>query len=456
MPIEIKMPQLDQTMTEGKIGKWLVKEGENVKKGTPIVEIETDKVVSELESPSDGVLERILVSDNSKIPVKSVLAIISTPDETVGKIEITPEIKLALPSVATVRGEASVPISDPADGKTERIIASPAAKQLAGQHRVDLSKLRGTGPGGRIVQDDVQKYVDSQPEESIPERIKASPLARRLAQENGLDLSSIVGTGPEGRIVRDDVLKAAKEKATTPPPTTITPDVVSEEIETPSEQIIPLTGIRQSIAERMTQSARTAAIVTLNSEVDATALVELRTLLAAKADISYTDLLVKIVAQALRQHPTLNSTLAEDGIHILATINIGVAVALDDGLIVPVVREADKKGLSEISKDIKDLMAKARNKSLSLTEVRDGTFTITNLGMFGIDTFTPIINPPQCAILGVGRIIKKPVVLNDEIVVRSMLGLSLSFDHRIVDGVPAAQFLQTVAQMIAEPYLILL
>jgi len=449
-------------MTEGKIGKWLVKEGESVKKGAPIVEIETDKVVSELESPSDGVLARILVSENSKIPVKSILAIIVAPGETVDEMAF--ESEPATPSTTPVSGEPSFQISDrvraapvsPSVDATERIIASPAAKQLAQEHNVDVSRLRGTGPGGRIVKDDVQKQIDSQLEQGVSERIKVSPLARRLAEEHGLDLSSITGTGPEGRIVRDDILKAAKEKAVAPPPSTVPLDVVPEKIEAPPEQIIPLTGIRQTIAERMMQSIRTAAIVTLNTEVDATALVELRTLLADKADISYTDLLVKIVAKALRQHPTLNSTLAEDGIHILEQINIGVAVALDDGLIVPVVRDAYKKELSAISKDIKDLTERTRKKSLSLDEVHGGTFTITNLGMFGIDTFTPIINPPQCAILGVGRIIKKPAVLNDEIAIRSMMGLSLSFDHRIVDGAPAAQFLQTVSQMIAEPYLILL
>jgi pyruvate dehydrogenase E2 component (dihydrolipoamide acetyltransferase) len=165
---------------------------------------------------------------------------------------------------------------------------------------------------------------------------------------------------------------------------------------------------------------------------------------------------VKIVSLALRKHPMLNSTLSEDGIHILNQINIGVAIALDEGLIVPVVRDIDKKGLSEISKEIEEMVQKARDKSLTPEAVHGGTFTLTNLGMFGVDTFTPIINPPQCAILGVGRIVKKPVVINNEIVIRSMMCLSLSFDHRIVDGAPAAKFLQTISQLIAEPYLMML
>ena len=449
MPTEIIMPQLDQTMTEGKVGKWLVKEGESISKGTPIVEIETDKVVNELEAPADGVLAQIIASEGSKVPVKGVIAIIASEGETIQKVEIK-----AAPSTK-IRPEVVQPA-------TERIKASPAAQKLAQQHGVELNQLRGSGPGGRIVIEDVQRYIDSRTPPS--KRIKASPLARRLAMEHGIDIATITGTGPGGRVVRDDVLKAieAVKKPPKAPPA---------EVEALAERVVPLTGVRQIIAERMAQSAHTAAIVTLNTEVDVTSLVEMRKRLNEKAEstgisVSYTDLLVKIVALALRKHPMLNSTLSEDGIHILEQINIGVAIALDEGfdtqatqpkgLIVPVVRDADKKGLSEITKEIEEMAQKARDKSLTPEAVHGGTFTLTNLGMFGIDTFTPIINPPQCAILGVGRIVQKPVVSDNEIQIRSMMGLSLSFDHRIVDGAPAAQFLQTISQLIAEPYLMIL
>ena len=459
MPTEIIMPQLDQTMTEGKVGKWLVKEGESISKGTPIVEIETDKVVNELEAPADGVLAQIIASEGSKVPVKGVIAIIASEGETIQKVEIK-----AAPSTK-IRPEVVQPA-------TERIKASPAAQKLAQQHGVELNQLRGSGPGGRIVIEDVQRYIDSRTPPS--KRIKASPLARRLAMEHGIDIATITGTGPGGRVVRDDVLKAieAVKKPPKAPPA---------EVEALAERVVPLTGVRQIIAERMAQSAHTAAIVTLNTEVDVTSLVEMRKRLNEKAEstgisVSYTDLLVKIVALALRKHPMLNSTLSEDGIHILEQINIGVAIALDEGfdtqavglsrnvskptqpkgLIVPVVRDADKKRLSEISEEIEEMVQKARDKSLTPGAVQGGTFTLTNLGMFGVDTFTPIINPPQCAILGVGRIIKKPVVSDNEIVIRSVMGLSLSFDHRIVDGAPAAQFLKTISQLIAEPYLMIL
>jgi len=485
MPTEIIMPQLDQTMTEGKVGKWLVKEGESVSKGTPIVEIETDKVVNELEAPVDGVLSQIVALEGSKVPVKGVLAIIASQGETIKQNRNRVFQKNSVSATTT-----------------ERIKSSPAAKKLAQQYGVDLNQLRGSGPGGRIVIEDVQRYIDNGRRDAsiqTSERIKASPLAKRLAIEHGIDLATITGTGPGGRIVRDDVLKSVETKIPPAPfikggvegisdkgeikGVTEPPQVSPAAIEIPTERVVPLTGIRQIIAERMAQSAHTAAIVTLNTEVDVTSLVEMRGRLNENSEstgvsVSYTDLLVKIVALALRKHPMLNSTLSEDGIHILEQINIGVAIALDEGLIVLVVRDADKKGLSEISKEIEEMVQKARNKSLTPEAVHGGTFTLTNLGMFGVDTFTPIINPPQCAILGVGRIVKKPVVSNvvcvglsnttikksideykaneNEIVIRSMMGLSLSFDHRIVDGAPAAKFLQTISQLIAEPYLMVL
>ena len=221
-----------------------------------------------------------------------------------------------------------------------------------------------------------------------------------------------------------------------------------------------MSGIREIIAERMTLSVQTNASVTLHTEIDATAFVELRGMLndklqAREVSLTYTDLLVKVVASALGEHPRLNARLTDDGIHVLSEINIGVAVALEDGLVVPVVRNADKERLSEISTQVRGFAERARSNQLTPSELQGGTFTITNLGNFGIDAFTPIINPPESAILGVGRILKKPVVHDDEIVIRSMLTLSLTFDHRVIDGAPAAQFLQTVAGYIQDPYLLL-
>lgn len=454
MAVELRMLQMDQTMTKGKIGKWLVKEGDTVTEGQPLLEIETDKVVHEQESPTDGVIAQILPEEGSDVPVNALLAIIAAPGEAVERVEVDtmveaqesdePEQATTTPAVPTKTQP------QPTTPALKNIKASPAAKQLAEKLTIDLTQVKASGPGGRILESDIHRYIETRgPTPTESTRLKASPLARRLAKEFGLDLASISGSGPDGRIVRDDVLQAADE---------IPAHVFRTE--PAASEIVELSGIRKIIAERMTMSVQTNASVTLHTEVDATTLVELRGLFneelqKREVSLTYTDLLVKIVAIALREHRPLNATLTDEGIHMLADINIGVAVALEDGLVVPVVCNADQIGLAAISEQVKTLAEKARNNQLTPGELQGGTFTLTNLGNFGIDAFTPIINPPECAILGVGRIVKKPVVHNDEIAIRHMLALSLTFDHRVVDGAPAAQFLQTVSQYIQNPYLLL-
>ena len=447
MAVELKMLQMDQTMTKGKIGKWLVKEGDTVTEGQPLLEIETDKVVHEQESPTDGIIAQILAEEGTNVPVNAILAVIGAPGEEVERIEAD----TAPEQPVQAKPEQPTPTPSPTADAPK---ASPAARQLAEQLAIDLTEVKPSGPGGRILESDVQRYIDLRGPAPSAEttRLKASPLARRLAKEHGVDLTSIAGSGPDGRIVRDDVLQVAS--AIPEVPTVETPAIQQ------TAEVIAMDGIRGIIAERMTLSLQTNASVTLHTEVDATALVELRGMLneklqAREVSLTYTDLLVKVVANALREHPRLNATLTDDGIHLLPEINIGVAVALEDGLVVPVVRKADKERLSEISGQVKDFAERARSNQLTPGELQGGTFTITNLGNFGIDAFTPIINPPESAILGVGRILKKPVVHNDEIVIRSMLTLSLTFDHRVVDGAPAAQFLQTVSNYIQDPYLLL-
>lgn len=454
MAVELRMLQMDQTMTKGKIGKWLVKEGDTVTEGQPLLEIETDKVVHEQESPADGVIAQILPEEGSNVPVNALLAIIAAPGEEVERVEADttpepqeldePEQTTTTPTAPTkTQPQRTLPIA-------EDIKASPAAKQLAEKLAIDITQVKASGPGGRILESDIHRYIETRgPTPTESTRLKASPLARRLAKEFGLDITSIAGSGPDGRIVRDDVMQASTE---------IPAQVFRTEPAAP--EVVELSGIRKIIAERMTMSVQTNASVTLHTEVDATTLVELRGLFNEELEkremsLTYTDLLIKIVAIALREHRLLNATLTDEGIHMLADINIGVAVALEDGLVVPVVRNADQIGLAAISEQVKTLAEKARNNQLTPSELQGGTFTLTNLGNFGVDAFTPIINPPECAILGVGRIVKKPVVHNDEIAIRSMLALSLTFDHRVVDGAPAAQFLQTVSQYIQNPYLML-
>ncbi len=271
--------------------------------------------------------------------------------------------------------------------------------------------------------------------------VLATPMAKRLAREHGIDLREVRGTGPGGRIQEADVLAYLEQRQKAP----AAPEAL------PAARVVPFTGMRRAIAERMTESLQTMAQVTLTTEADVTGLVEFVDRLKPKVDISYTAVLVKAVAAALRQHPILNSTLVGDEIRLLNEINIGVGVALEDGLIVPVIRNADRLKLAEIDRELKRLAAAARAGTLTVDEVTGGTFTISNLGMYGIDAFTPIINPPEAAILGVGRIIEKPAVYRGQVAVRSLMTLSLTFDHRIVDGAPAAAFLQTLAAMLAQP-----
>jgi pyruvate dehydrogenase E2 component (dihydrolipoamide acetyltransferase) len=274
--------------------------------------------------------------------------------------------------------------------------------------------------------------------------VLATPMAKRLAREHGIDLREVRGTGPGGRIQESDVLAYLEQRRRAP----AAPEAP------PAARVIPFAGMRRAIAERMTESLQTTAQVTITTEADVTGLVEFLDRLKGQLDISYTAVVVKAVAAALRRHPLLNSTLVGDEIRLLDEINIGVGVALEDGLIVPVVRNADRLTLGEIDRELKRLTAAARAGTLTVDEVTGSTFTISNLGMFGVDAFTPIINPPEAAILGVGRIVEKPAVYRGQLTIRSLMTLSLTFDHRIVDGAPAAAFLRTLAGMLAQPALI--
>jgi pyruvate dehydrogenase E2 component (dihydrolipoamide acetyltransferase) len=318
---------------------------------------------------------------------------------------------------------------------------------------VDLALVTGSGPNGRIVERDVVAYVESAP--------KATPVARKMAADKGIDLATITGTGVGGKITQADVEAAAAAPAApvAAAPVKPTPAVAPPLAEVAATE--PLSGLRGIIADRMATSAHTTARVTLMTEVDATDFVDVRTRL--KAEVSeqwgfapgYNDLLALIVARALREYPYMNARLNGDVIERLPGINLGMAVDTERGLLVPVIHSADQLGLRAFGQQFRDLVARARvGKSLP-DDLAGGTFTITNLGMFDIDAFTPIINLPELAILGVGRILAKPVVKDGEIVVRQMVTLSLTFDHRLVDGAPAARFLQRIKQMVENPYLLL-
>ncbi|OPY87230.1 MAG: Dihydrolipoyllysine-residue acetyltransferase component of pyruvate dehydrogenase complex [Smithella sp. PtaU1.Bin162] len=389
MATTIIMPKLGLTMTEGTIEKWLKKEGERVEKGEPLLKILTEKINFQYESPASGILRKVLYKEGAVVPVTTPIAIIAEEGE-------------ALPEIELVKTQTPSPEQAPA----------AAAR----------TEAKTTG-----------------------KRVFASPAAKKAAEEKGIDLSSLQGSGPEGRIVLADVAGAAG-KAT-----------VAETKLKAAEKVIPLTGIRKIIAQRMTESFRDVPHFYLSVEVDMSAVLNLREKVKdevekrAKVKLTVTDILVKIVASALKNNPIMNSRFAGDRIHLLDEVNMGVAIALEDGLIVPVVRRADQKTLAEIASNIRNLTKKAKRGKLSLEDVTGGTFTLSNMGMLGIDMMSPIINPPECSILGVGRTIEKPVVEKGEIKIKPLAWLTLSSDHRIVDGAAAGFFLNRIRELIENP-----
>jgi pyruvate dehydrogenase E2 component (dihydrolipoyllysine-residue acetyltransferase) len=319
----------------------------------------------------------------------------------------------------------------------------PAARRLAQERGIDLSQVQGSGPGGRILLEDVQRALEarsSTPPAPAAGSVQVTPVARRMAQQHGIDLNQVHGSGPRGRILIQDVEKVIAAQ----------PQPAGQSV-----QIMRLGGIRQTIATRMVQSLQTMAQVTLTTETDVTDVMKLREGLARhwhEGGLSPLHVVLKATARALKEHPRMNAIQRAHEIELLQEINIGVAVSLPEGLIVPTIRRADEKPLVQIARETHDLSSKAREGRASYEEVTGGTFTITNLGPYGIDAFTPIINAPQVGILGVGRVIEKPVVYQGEIAKRSMMFLSLTFDHRVIDGAPAAEFLHTVTAHLEDPW----
>jgi pyruvate dehydrogenase E2 component (dihydrolipoamide acetyltransferase) len=366
MPTKVVMPRLSLTMKTGTVGRWYKKEGESVEKGEPIVEVISEKAVYDLEAPASGVLRKILVDEGVDVPVDAAIAIITAPNEPFSEAEIAAEM--------------------PKEGV----------------------------------------------EKEIKEKVLASPAAKRLAREYGVDLSLVKGTGPEGRIVEEDVKRFIEEAKG------MLPKV---------KEVIPLSGYRKTSAERVSMSFKTAPHSTVMMSVD----VSKAALLHERLQVSYTAIIVGAVAKALAESPLINSTFEGDKIKVFEDVNVGVAVATEQGLVVPVIHNTDKKTLREIDSSIKDLTVKAREGKLKKEELSGGTFTVSNLGMYEVEFFTPIINPPEAAILGVGKIVEKPVAINSKIEVKPFITLSLSYDHRIVDGAPAAIFLQKVKYYIESP-----
>ncbi len=439
--MKIVMPKLGLTMTEATLARWGKAEGETVSQGEMLFEFESDKSLLEFECPVDGVLAQILITEGETVPCGTPVAILeaTSEQESRGAEEQRGRGVERPEQVAQTQAQ---PLNSLTPKLQSSILATPAAKRRAYELELELTALSGRGPNGRIQLADVEATLQLKSTErpvTMP-LVTATPMAKRLAQDLAVDLGQVKGSGSGGRVIKDDVLQAAGQMPT-----------VSHPYESQ-----PLSGIRQLIAQRMSDSAFTAPHVTLFTEADATALVDTRRQLNAElhniTKISYNTLLIALVGRALRQHPKLNAGIVVQEIRQYHDINIALAVDTERGLLVPVIHQADKLNLLDIQTTSEALIQRALDGKSQPDDFSEGTFTITNLGIFEIDAFTPIINPPQAAILGVGRIVAKPVVVAEQVVVRQMMTLSLSFDHRLVDGGPAARFLQRIKQLIERPF----
>ncbi|MBE3602882.1 2-oxo acid dehydrogenase subunit E2 [bacterium] len=400
MAVEVTMPKFGLTMHEGTIQRFFKHPGEPVAAGEPLYEVETEKVLYVVEAPAAGTLAAWLYPEGAVVACGLVVALIAAPGEDVSAIAA--RAGDGAPAARAAQESA-------ANGGAERSAAATADQAAA------------TGARRAI-----------------------TPIARKRAAELGVNLDLVAGSGPGGRVTREDVERAAATKGAEPPAAPAAPSAFPGK---PTVRMLPLTAMRRTIAQRMHASLSASAQLTITTEADVSAAVELRERLKPQFDFTYTDLLIHAVARALIRHPRMNARFGEGAILLNDEVNIGLAVALDEGLIVPVIAGANRMTLKEIAARTRELGERARAGKLTLEEVGGGTFTITNLGNYGIDAFTPILNIGETGILGVSRIVEKPAVWRGEITRRSMMTLSLTFDHRAIDGAPAAAFLQTVIEI---------
>ena len=442
MSVNVTMPKLGMTMKVGKVSKWYKNEGDPVEKGEDLFEVETEKISIKVESPGNGNLFQVVVPAGTTVPIGTILAVIAEGGEQPERIE-----GIQAGEVIEMESDLAKPQSaETGTGTKEkrRILSTPSARRVAKELGVDLALVTGTGSDGKIKEADVRKF-----DEEGPPAPKITPLAAEIAKQEGLDISKITGTGENGKITRGDVQRALAAPA-------VAPEEASSDV-----KVIPFEGMRKIIADNMHASLQNAAQLTAFTEVDVTEMVRFKDLMREEyrrddsVKISYNDIIVMATARALMRHRIMNSTLAGEEILLHETVNLGIAVALSEGLIVPKLRNAEKKSLLQIAMEVRELAQKAREGALAVEEVTSGTFTISNVSMLSIDGFTPVLNPPETGILGVGRVIQKPAVFEGEIMIRYMMTLSLTFDHRVVDGAPAMAFLKDLARYLTQPMLIM-
>ena len=424
MATEVKLPRLGQGMESGTIVRWLVSEGDKVEKGQPLYELDTDKVTQEVEADAGGVLLKIVVADG-EVDVGTTVGIIGAQDEDVSAVLADAHGENGGPAAAPAAAEASVPEAPAAEAPVEEPSAESgeATAELAPAPEGEMPTVRTEG-----------------------EPVKASPLARRIARERGVDLAQVVGTGPEGRVIAEDVEKAAIRPA---------PAAAGQ----PEFEVVELTSTRKTIARRLTEAWQ-APVFQLTVSADASELVATRErmlelLREGETKPTVSDILTRIVASALMRHRAMNANFVDGKIHRFSAANVGLAVAAPSGLVVPVIRDADRKSVQQIAADRADVVSRARDGKLQLVDLEGGTFTISNLGMYGIEQFVAVLNPPQVAILAIGSIEDRVVAFDGEFAAVPTLTMTLTCDHRAIDGSEGAEFLRDVKAFVENPALAL-
>ncbi|MEO5817558.1 MAG: pyruvate dehydrogenase complex dihydrolipoamide acetyltransferase [Gemmatimonadaceae bacterium] len=440
MATKVFMEALSPTMEEGKLVKWLKNEGDAIKSGDPLAEVETDKAIMELVARGDGVLRKRILNEGDSAPVGTLVGVIAPADENIDALVSG----AGAPAPAAAPAVADAPAAAPAPEAPAPAAAPPApAAPAAPAPSAPAAAAPAPAPAAPAAP-------------SGPTR--SSPLARRLASEKGLDLASVQGSGPNGRIIKRDIdaVAAAPQAAAATAPAAGAPSARAADSGADFKDV-PLTNIRKVIAKRLGESIGPIPTFYLTAELDLSRVQEMRKAMAElgpEFKVSVNDVLLKAIAVALSQHPEVNAHWNGDHIRYFNRVHLGMAVATDDGLIVPVIWDADRKRMSEISRDAKELAKRARERKLKPEEFTGSTFSVSNLGMFGIDQFTAIINPPEAGIIAIGTSEDKVVVIDGEQVVRQRVRLTMSCDHRIIDGAVGARFLQTLRRLVENPLML--
>ena len=434
MAEKIIMPKQGLQMTEGTITKWLVKEGDKVEIGQPLFEMETDKNTIQIDSTAAGEVLKLVAKEDETVPITETIAIVGKKGEDFS--DLLPkkkEEKKPEPAPAPVAPAAPAVKSAPADDTTPialeggRIFVTPRAKMTAERKNIDYKTVNGTGASGLIIEKDVLAAA----------AVKASPVAKAIAARKGVSITTVTGTGENGKIVKHDILSGDAN--------------LSRE-----DKVIPISGMRKVIADNMMNSVQSMAHAYHKVAVDMSEAKLIRAAFKkAEKKVSFNDIIIMALGRALQEHPRMNAWVEDGKITEKGSVNVGIAVAVDNGLIVPTVRDVQNMTIGEIHDESARLIAKTKAGGLKKEEYSGATFTVSNLGMFGIDEFTAIVNPPQVGILAVGSMTDTPVVRDGQIVIRPMMNLVLTYDHRVIDGAPAAQFLSRVKELLENPYLMI-